>query len=86
MTEQKTREGTSTFEWWRKYDDSGEVTIISKETLGDFQSDYVRCWNLVTDRGWKKEGIYWVSPDGRYKYNNVYDAYRAQMHWEEIRK
>jgi len=85
MTE-KIREGSSTFDWWVKYDDSGEATTISKDDLVGYQSDYVRCWNLITDRGWKKEGAKWASPDGRYKYNNVYEAYRAQMHWEEIRK
>jgi len=86
MTEQKIREGTSTFDWWVKYDDSGEVVNIPKEGIGEYESSYVRSWNLITDRGWKKDGVWWVSPDGKYRYNNVYDAYRCQMHWEEIRK
>lgn len=57
---------------------------MTVEELGDYRSDYVRCWNLITDRGWKKINKMWTSPDGLYKFNNVYSAYRAQMHWEEV--
>ncbi len=79
------REGTSTFDWWVKYEDNDEGKTLSKEDLGDYTSDYVRYWNFITDRGWSKIEKMWTSPDGKYKYNNVYDAYRCQTFVEMLK-
>ncbi len=79
----KTPLATSSFTYWVKYE-QGEPKEVDKEELKDYQSDYVRCWNYITDRGWSRKDKHWVSPDGKEKYSSVYQAYRVQLLKEQI--
>lgn len=79
-------DGISTMDWWVRYEGSSPGRTMTKEELGDYKSEYVKCWNLITDRGWKKIGKMWTSPDEKYRYNNVYDSYRCQMFLEMVEK
>lgn len=78
--------GKSTFNWWVTYEYKSEVRLLNKDDLGSYESNYVRCWNYVRDRGWEKIDNFWISPDGRVKYKTVYEAYNSQKYKEMIEK
>lgn len=79
--EQKIPDGISTFIWWVRYE-QGPVKVLNAAELGHYESNYVRCWNYVRDRGWNKIDKRWVSPCGTKSYSTVYEAYNAQKFYE----
>ena len=83
QNDQKIPDGISTFIWWVKYE-QGPVKVLNKGELGHYESNYVRCWNYVRDRGWDKIDGKWVSPDRSKKYSTVYEAYNAQKYYEMV--
>lgn len=72
-----------TFHPWRIYE-PGDVKVIDKENLGDYQSKYLIYYNFIKDYGWFRKNAKWVSPCGTYEYRNIYEAYRCQRFKNEI--
>lgn len=75
--------GYSTFIWWCTWEYPIEVRNMKVSDLGDYQSDYVKHFNYITDRGWKRENRMWVSSDGM-KFNTVAEAYQSQKYKEMV--
>jgi len=51
-----------------------------------YQSEYLSCFTYLKSRGWNRVGGMWVSPDEKFKFNNIYGAYRCAWFFEEIVK
>lgn len=64
--------------YWVQWGYPIEVRYMQPNELGDYQSNYLRCWNYCRDCGWNKVDGMWVSPDGTRKYATVYEAYNSQ--------
>ena len=68
---------SGTFQWWDQYP-PGEVREVAKEELGDYESNYVHCFNYIKDKGWTYKKPWWISPCGNLKIESCYQAYTTQ--------
>ena len=79
-------EGASSFIWWAKYEYDGTVRKMKPQDLPlGYESNYMRCWNYVRDKGWEKINNWWINADGSRKYKTVYEAYQSQK-FKELQK
>lgn len=77
--------GKSTFTWWVTYEYDAEVRHLSIEDLPEgYQSNYLRCWNYVKEKGWIRETNWWFAPDRSVKYKTVFEAYNSQKFREMV--
>ena len=74
-----------TFTWWVTTP-PGEVKIIPKEEMANYQSEYVTRFTYLVANGWKKEEKKWVSPDNKYKFDSLNAAYQCQKFYDKIIK
>lgn len=72
-----------TFNWWM-LEEPSEVKMIDVSELKTYESKYMMCFNHIKSRGWLREDRMWVSPDRKYKFNNIEAAYRCCRFYEEV--
>lgn len=74
-----------TFNWWFKELPS-EVKMVDVSEYEGYQSEYMYCFSYLKSRGWERHGSWWVSPDNKFHFNNIYGAYRCAKFYEDIVK
>lgn len=73
-----TKEYPGTFNEWIKESNS-EVRLCPPSEVKGYQSEYMRMFTYLREKGWYKEGNRWVSPhNSNIKHKTIKDAYGSQ--------